>query len=159
MKSGGKYYPLYEHLRLSQAEEVTLSLAQIEALLKTDLPASAHTRRDWWGNRKEALQARAWIDAGYHVQSIDLGKKVISFGRPVPRYEVRQEGGITLWNDAMVKALRLHMGLNQAQFAEQLGVRQQTVSEWENNIYTPSRATCKYLSLVAEQAQFPYTTK
>jgi DNA-binding transcriptional regulator YiaG len=56
----------------------------------------------------------------------------------------------------MIKALRGHMGLNQAQLAESLGVRQQTVSEWENGLYEPSRATSKYLMLVAERADFSY---
>jgi DNA-binding transcriptional regulator YiaG len=52
--------------------------------------------------------------------------------------------------------LRQYLGLSQAQFAEQLGVRQQTISEWETGMYAPSRATRKYLTLVAERAGFSY---
>jgi DNA-binding transcriptional regulator YiaG len=51
------------------------------------------------------------------------------------------------------------MGLTQAQFAEELGVRQQTVSEWEQGLYAPTRATAKHLTLVAERAEFIYSKK
>ena len=43
------------------------------------------------------------------------------------------------WNGQLMRALRQHMGLTQAQFAEELGVRQQTVSEWEQGVYLPTR--------------------
>jgi DNA-binding transcriptional regulator YiaG len=49
--------------------------------------------------------------------------------------------------------------MNQGQFAKELGLRQQTVSEWENGIYAPKRSLCKYLSLVAERADFKYEAK
>jgi DNA-binding transcriptional regulator YiaG len=48
------------------------------------------------------------------------------------------------------------MNLTQAQLAEELGVRQQTVSEWESSVYEPKRAMSKYLTLVAERAGFEY---
>jgi len=38
------------------------------------------------------------------------------------------------WNADKVKALRDFLGLTQTQFAEELGVRQQTISEWEAGI-------------------------
>jgi DNA-binding transcriptional regulator YiaG len=53
-------------------------------------------------------------------------------------------------------ALRSHLGLNQAGLAEALGVRQQTISEWESGRYEPSRARSKHLSLIAEGAGFRY---
>jgi DNA-binding transcriptional regulator YiaG len=40
--------------------------------------------------------------------------------------------------------------------AKQLGIRQQTVSEWEKGKYTPTKASAKYLTLVAEKAAFRY---
>lgn len=61
-----------------------------------------------------------------------------------------------VWNAEMVKSLREFMGLTQQQFADELGVRQQTVSEWEVGKYTPRRSMSKYLSLVAERAGFEY---
>jgi len=46
--------------------------------------------------------------------------------------------------------------LTQAKLAKELGVRQQTVSEWEKGVYTPTRAFSKYLTIVAEKASFHY---
>jgi DNA-binding transcriptional regulator YiaG len=63
------------------------------------------------------------------------------------------------WNAETIRALREFMGLTQQQFAEELGVRQPTISEWEVGRYAPRRATSKYLSLVAERAGFEYTPK
>jgi len=52
--------------------------------------------------------------------------------------------------------LRRHMGLSQAELAAELGVRQQTISEWETGMYQPKRAMSKLLTLVAERAGFTY---
>jgi transcriptional regulator with XRE-family HTH domain len=45
------------------------------------------------------------------------------------------------------------MGLTQAQSAQRLGVRQATVSQWENSAYEATLATSKYLTLIAQQAR------
>jgi DNA-binding transcriptional regulator YiaG len=63
------------------------------------------------------------------------------------------------WDADRVKALRDHLGLTQQQFAEELGVRQQTISEWEVGLYKPRRSTSKYLALIAERAGFSYKVK
>ncbi len=60
------------------------------------------------------------------------------------------------WNPDTIKSLREHLGMTQKQMAEELGVRQQTISEWEVGVYEPRRATRKYLSLIAERAGFKY---
>lgn len=60
------------------------------------------------------------------------------------------------WDAAGVKALRDHLGVTQDQLAEQLGMRQQTVSEWERGAYEPRGASLRLLSMVAEEAGFSY---
>lgn len=71
-----------------------------------------------------------------------------------PNYRAGQGGGG--WDDERLRALRRHLGLTQQQFAEELGVRQQTVSEWETAAYRPRGASSRLLSLVAERAGFVY---
>jgi DNA-binding transcriptional regulator YiaG len=61
------------------------------------------------------------------------------------------------WNPGEIKALREHMGLSQGDLARELGVRQQTISEWETGMYRPRRSTAKYLTMVAERVGFLYT--
>jgi DNA-binding transcriptional regulator YiaG len=157
MKEGSKYYPLFTYLKESGQDEVLLTLSQIETLLNTSLPRSAWTHRGWWSNRsKGALQAAAWMDAGYHVTDLNLDAERVTFARPKLIYTVKQVGDTVLWDRELIKALRQHMRLTQVQLAEELGVRHQTISEWETGAYSPSRATSKYLSLVAERAGFQY---
>lgn len=47
MTTGSKYHPLYIHLRQTGGDEITLSFAEIEALLGLRLPASARTQPAW----------------------------------------------------------------------------------------------------------------
>ena len=62
------------------------------------------------------------------------------------------------WNAGRVKALRRHMGLSQDALADELGTRQQTVSEWETGQYRPRGASARLLSIIAERAGFEYRT-
>ena len=120
------------------------------------LPESARSKRAWWSNRtKGALQASAWMEAGYRVEDVDLDRQQVTFRKSTINYQVQRVGDTVLWNSQLIKALRLHMGLTQAEFAQRLGVRQATVSQWENSAYEPTLATSKYLTLIAEQARFP----
>lgn len=60
------------------------------------------------------------------------------------------------WDAKRIRALREHMGMTQQQMADELEVRQQTISEWETGTHKPHRSTQKTLSLVAEQVGFVY---
>lgn len=60
------------------------------------------------------------------------------------------------WDRERIIALRRHLGLTQRQLAEQLGTRQQTISEWEIGMYKPRGASVTLLSIVAERARFKY---
>lgn len=62
----------------------------------------------------------------------------------------------TDWDSRRVRALRDYLGLSQGALAGELGVRQQTVSEWETGQYAPRGASARLLSLVAERAGFDY---
>jgi DNA-binding transcriptional regulator YiaG len=60
------------------------------------------------------------------------------------------------WNKGQVRALRQHLNFTQARLAEELGTRQQTISEWENGMYRPRGASATLLSIVAERSGFAY---
>jgi DNA-binding transcriptional regulator YiaG len=60
------------------------------------------------------------------------------------------------WDAASVRGLRRHLRLTQEQLADELGVRQQTVSEWETGAYRPRGASERLLTIVAERAEFAY---
>jgi DNA-binding transcriptional regulator YiaG len=60
------------------------------------------------------------------------------------------------WSKEEVQALRQHLNLTQARLAEELGTRQQTISEWENGMYRPRGASATLLSIIAERSGFTY---
>ena len=60
------------------------------------------------------------------------------------------------WSKEEVRALRQHLNLTQARLAEELGTRQQTISEWETGMYRPRGASATLLSIVAERSGFTY---
>jgi DNA-binding transcriptional regulator YiaG len=60
------------------------------------------------------------------------------------------------WSKEEIKALRQHLNLTQVKLAEELGTRQQTISEWEKGVYRPRGASATLLSIVAERSGFTY---
>ena len=60
------------------------------------------------------------------------------------------------WDASGVRSLRKHLEMTQDELAEELNVRQQTVSEWETGQYSPRGASERLLSFVAERAEFHY---
>ncbi len=55
------------------------------------------------------------------------------------------------WGAEDVTGLRYDLGVSQQEFSRMLGVRQQTVSEWETGLHEPRGASRRMLSIVAEQ--------
>lgn len=60
------------------------------------------------------------------------------------------------WRAAEVRALRAHLGVTQEELSRQLGMRQQTVSEWEVGKHRPRGASLTLLGVIAERAGFAY---
>jgi len=63
------------------------------------------------------------------------------------------------WDGPGVRSLRRHMRLTQSKMAEELGTRQQTISEWETGMYRPRGTSVTLLTLVAERSGFKYTPR
>jgi DNA-binding XRE family transcriptional regulator len=157
MKPGIKYYPLHEYLRsLAQDESISLTFDQIEAIIGAALPRSARVSRAWWAN-SATPQGQAWLDAGWLIDAVDLGEAWVVFrpGRITYRVMPRRRRSGS-WSGGHVKALREFAGWSQQELADQLGMRQQTVSEWETGKYTPRRSTGVLLEFIAEQVGFRY---
>ena len=77
-------------------------------------------------------------------------------GKSPPSLRPRYRAESLPWDAASVRALREHLGATQGELADELGVRQQTVSEWETSAYRPRGASARLLSMVAERAAFTY---
>jgi DNA-binding transcriptional regulator YiaG len=62
----------------------------------------------------------------------------------------RREGPGAGWDATSVRGLRRQLNLTQQQLADALGVRQQTISEWETGMYRPRGASARMLSVIAD---------
>ena len=60
------------------------------------------------------------------------------------------------WQAENIHALRSHLGLSQTALSRELGIRQQTISEWETGMYAPRGASVTILTLLAVSSNFPF---
>ena len=81
----GKYTPLetYLHDLPKSQSEVTLRFEQIEKILMSKLPASAYEDRRWWDHETEGnhINKRAWSNAGWKIESLDVSKQWVKLIR------------------------------------------------------------------------------
>jgi hypothetical protein len=83
-----KYEPLEDYLQNQRltSSRVSLSFKEIENIIGAALPKSAYTYREWWSNQrdyKNRPQAKAWLSAGFEVESVnqDLKSGSVEFVR------------------------------------------------------------------------------
>ncbi|MEM4244434.1 MAG: hypothetical protein QXP44_06540 [Candidatus Bathyarchaeia archaeon] len=79
--SRSKYSGLTAHLKFRGAftKLVKLSFARIDGLIGTNLPMSAYREEKWWSNSPSSAHARAWLDAGWEVQEVNLQEGYVVF--------------------------------------------------------------------------------
>ena len=54
-----------------------------------------------------------------------------------------------IWNSSTIKSLRVYADMSQTDLAQRVGVRQQTISEWETDTYRPRGASIKMLNMIS----------
>ena len=84
--SKSKYQPLTRHLSAQRGGRVSMSFAEIERVLGAKLPASANTHRAWWSNNpRNNVMTKAWLDAGFQSEQVDIDGKKLVFSRKAPQ--------------------------------------------------------------------------
>jgi hypothetical protein len=80
-RSRSKYGGLTAHLKFRGAftRLVRLSFARIDGLIGSNLPMSAYRDETWWSNLPSSTHARAWLDAGWEVQEVNLKEGYVVF--------------------------------------------------------------------------------
>lgn len=72
--SYSKYFPLENYLN---QVSITLTYAELEEILGFTLPPTAYNREQWWvNNSNNHTQALSWLNAGWKVDNVILGKNV-----------------------------------------------------------------------------------
>jgi hypothetical protein len=86
-----KYDALKNHLKAQRADRVPMTFAEMERVLGFPLPPSSRKHRAWWANDPQGhVNARAWREAGYQSEDVDLDAQRLVFVRlnelePTPR--------------------------------------------------------------------------
>jgi hypothetical protein len=73
-RSVSKYDGLGNHLKFRAAFTglVKLSFARIDGLIGSNLPMNAFRGEAWWSNSSSSVHAKAWLNAGWEVQEVNL---------------------------------------------------------------------------------------
>jgi hypothetical protein len=77
-----KYSELRRHLEGQAGPSLEMAFDEIDHVVG-GLPASARRYSAWWSNEREGthVQARAWMDAGWRVASVNLTAENVRFTR------------------------------------------------------------------------------
>ena len=77
-----KYEPLTEFLRRQSRVVVRMSFAEIERVIGAKLPPSATHHRAWWSNNAQNnVMTKAWKDAGFESEDVDMKGRRVAFRR------------------------------------------------------------------------------
>jgi len=125
-----KYAPLQMRLtNVSHSESYeTLSFGEIEQIIGDKLPPSAHNHREWWSNHAGShVQARAWLEAGWEVESVDQEARTVRFRRKVEHDGTEPS--------AALRSARAQAAVSQArQLAAESGADNLSAAEIESEI-------------------------
>jgi len=78
----GKYTPLSEFLRSQRTNEIRMTFEQIERVIGNSLPPKAQHHRAWWSNNpSNNVMTKAWLDAGFRSEQVDLAARKLLFRR------------------------------------------------------------------------------
>jgi hypothetical protein len=76
-----KYAGLECHLkfRVTFTNCVKLSFARIDCLIGSNLPIDAYRDLAWWSNTSSSIHTKAWLNAGWEVQEVNLKEGNVTF--------------------------------------------------------------------------------
>jgi hypothetical protein len=80
-----KYKPLTDFLRRQPGAVIRMSFDEIEQVIGAKLPRSATHHRAWWSNNPENnVMTRAWKDAGFESEDVNMKRRLVAFRRVGP---------------------------------------------------------------------------
>ena len=76
------YQPLAQYLKENGSNRVPMSFKDVESVIGRKLPPSAYRHRPWWANEARGhSHAKAWLDAGYETEQVDMASQKLVFRR------------------------------------------------------------------------------
>jgi len=81
-----KYETLNRFFRVQTGGLLRMTFDEVEREAGFTLPASARLHQAWWANdRSRHVQAKAWLDAGYETEQVDMKAHTLVFKRVAAR--------------------------------------------------------------------------
>jgi hypothetical protein len=83
VRAMSKYEPLTHFLKSHSNDRLPMSFSEVEKAIGAQLPASAFEHQAWWANdtSKSHVQAKAWLQAGYETEQVDVAARKLVFKR------------------------------------------------------------------------------
>ncbi|MBA3572536.1 MAG: DUF4268 domain-containing protein [Pyrinomonadaceae bacterium] len=83
------YAPLANYLQAvsPDVKSFPITFAEIEVLIRTELPKSAFDYRSWWANDPERPHSAQWLEAGWRAQSVNMSARRLTFARTGERQD------------------------------------------------------------------------
>lgn len=77
-----KYEAFRSYLSGQRRSRFRLTFAEVARHAGVKLPASAYGHAAWWANDSTShVQAKAWLDAGYKTENVDIAAQSVEFVR------------------------------------------------------------------------------
>ena len=94
-----KYAGLESHPKFRSAftDQVTLKFARIDGLIGNNLSMAAYRQETLWSNSSSSSHAKAWLNAGWEVQQLNLKEGTVTFKkvRALPKKRKNNKSEIT----------------------------------------------------------------
>ncbi len=94
-RSFSKYGGLTNYLKFrgSFTSSVRLSFARLDGVIGDNLPMEAYKSEHWWSNLPSTVHGKAWLDAGWNVEEVNLKEGYVVFRkvRDVPTKGFRRK--------------------------------------------------------------------
>jgi hypothetical protein len=77
-----KYDPLRTYLENQRFDEVPMTFREIEKVIGFRLPEKSQQHRAWWSNNaSNSVMTKAWLEAGYKTERVDMAGRKLVFKR------------------------------------------------------------------------------
>ncbi len=102
-----KYESLGQFLKSRREGLVPMTFIEIEKIIGAPLPPSAHKHRPWWSNNGDnSALTRAWLEAGFKSEQVDMAAQRLVFRRVGPAKAAPRGGSHPLFG-AMKGLMRI----------------------------------------------------
>ena len=98
-----KYSPFEMYLKSARVDTLTLTFAEIESIIKDQLPPSARKHHSWWtNNTTNNAMAQSWITAEFEVAQVNMIDESLVFIRAADENASEKSSNSSVWEESHV---------------------------------------------------------